>query len=363
MIDPPLASDEPYRLRALRRLNQLDSPIDERFERITRLAQRLLHAPIAAISLVDAERQWFKSIQGLDVAETSRMVSFCAHTILGKGLNVVPDARLDPRFSDNPLVTGDPHIVFYAGCPLELPGGSRIGSLCVIDRERHSVTQEDMETLHDLAVLAQGEFAGMLDESARREVRSEMSETKRQVNVDFLTKLWNREAIFSLLEVEIARACRAKTGIGALLVDVDDFKKINDGHGPAIGDEVLRQVAKRMLGSVRPTDGLGRYGGEEFLIVVGSCLQFSDAQHVAERLRQRIAESPIVTVHGSIPVTVSVGLAYCEASEGIIEDSLVGAAAEALYRAKNLGRNRMEATLMPTNVSIVAQGLRNRVIA
>src|SRR5262245_38724444 len=102
MIAPPLSPDEPLRLKSLRATKQLDTPLEERFERITRLARRLLQAPIAAISLVDADRQWFKSIQGGAICETDRTISFCGHTILQDEVMVIPDAREDERFSDNP---------------------------------------------------------------------------------------------------------------------------------------------------------------------------------------------------------------------------------------------------------------------
>src|SRR5437660_3237533 len=118
MIPPALPADEPERLAALQALNVLDTPPEERFDRITRVAGRLFGVPIALVSLVDASRQWFKSVQGLAERETAREVSFCGHAILGDDAFVVPDARSDPRFADNPLVTGPLQVRFYAGQPL-----------------------------------------------------------------------------------------------------------------------------------------------------------------------------------------------------------------------------------------------------
>src|SRR5882762_8461897 len=115
---------EARRQRALLALQLLDTPIEERFERITRAASRELRMPMAAISLVDRARQWFKSSRGIEACETGRDVSFCGHAILGAGAFVVPDARKDRRFADNPLVTGDPGIRFYAGHPVKAPDGS-----------------------------------------------------------------------------------------------------------------------------------------------------------------------------------------------------------------------------------------------
>jgi GAF domain-containing protein len=133
MIPPAVPLDEEERLRALRDLSILDSEPEERFDRLTRLAQDIFQAPIALVSLVDDTRQWFTSRQGLAATETSREVSFCGHSILGEGVFVVPDATLDPRFTNNPLVTGDPDIRFYAGVPLNSTDGRSLGTLCVID--------------------------------------------------------------------------------------------------------------------------------------------------------------------------------------------------------------------------------------
>ena len=124
MIEPSVPADEAARLATLRRHGLLDSGAEERFDRITRLAQHILGVPIALVSLIDADRQWFKSAQGLDAPETGRDVSFCGHAITGHQELTVRDARLDPRFHDNPLVVGDPRIRFYAGCPIAPQRGS-----------------------------------------------------------------------------------------------------------------------------------------------------------------------------------------------------------------------------------------------
>ncbi len=130
MQTPDIPDYEPERLAALQRLNLLDTESESRFDRITRLAQRLFQVPIALVSLVDSDRQWFKSKQGLDACETGRDISFCGHAILGSGIFEIPDATQDTRFADNPLVTGAPDIRFYAGAPLQSADGFNIGTLC-----------------------------------------------------------------------------------------------------------------------------------------------------------------------------------------------------------------------------------------
>ena len=132
MTPAPIPVNENSRLTALRELLILDTPPEERFDRITAFAQTEFEVPTVLISLVDGERQWFKSKLGMDCSETPRSVSFCGHAILGNDVMVVADARSDPRFSDNPLVINDPFIRFYAGAPLVLPGGHVLGTLCLI---------------------------------------------------------------------------------------------------------------------------------------------------------------------------------------------------------------------------------------
>lgn len=153
-----LPPDESRRLTSLHRLALLDTPPEERFDRIARVAAGLFDAPIALVTLVDANRQWFKSCFGLPVRETDRGVSFCAHAILGSETLVIPDARTDDRFADNPLVTGEPHIRFYAGHPLHAADGSAVGTLCVIDRRPRTVTAGHLDRLRDLACWAEEEL-------------------------------------------------------------------------------------------------------------------------------------------------------------------------------------------------------------
>ena len=145
-----IPADEPERLAALRTLAVLDTPPEDRFDRLTRLAAIIFECPIALVSLVDSERQWFKSCVGLAANETPRDVSFCGHAIHRDEALVVRNALADPRFADNPLVTHAPAIRFYAGQPLRSPGGHRIGTLCVIDREPRVPTAAQLAALADV---------------------------------------------------------------------------------------------------------------------------------------------------------------------------------------------------------------------
>lgn len=155
---PPLPANEPQRLAALQALGILDTPPEERFDRLTRIAAHVLDAPIALISLVDAERVWFKSRYGLELTESSREVSFCSHAVLSDAPLIVPDATIDPRFADNPQVTGPANIKFYMGIPISAPDGSAIGSFCIIDHKPRQPSEKELRILEDLAVLVKDEL-------------------------------------------------------------------------------------------------------------------------------------------------------------------------------------------------------------
>ena len=151
------SQNEEQRLASLHGLSILDTPPEERFDRITRLAASIFNTPMASITLVDRDRQWFKSSYGLDAVESSRETSFCSHAVAAQDVLVVSDAFQDPRFSDNPLVTGSPRIRFYAGCPIFV-GPDCVGTVCVLDNRPRQIDDNSVSLLHDLAALAELEL-------------------------------------------------------------------------------------------------------------------------------------------------------------------------------------------------------------
>lgn len=165
MIAAPIPENEVARLETLRQYQVLDTDSEENFDELTGLAAYVCHTPTALISLVDANRQWFKARVGLQARATPRDISFCGHAIMGKTCLIIEDALADERFADNPLVTGEPFVRFYAGMPLMSPEGFAIGALCVIDRQPHTLDDQQINALQMLAnqVMSQLEL--------RREVR------------------------------------------------------------------------------------------------------------------------------------------------------------------------------------------------
>ncbi|SEM50708.1 DNA binding domain-containing protein, excisionase family [Luteibacter sp. UNCMF331Sha3.1] len=163
-----VAPSEAARLRAVGRTGLLDTDAEPTFDRITRLAAIMAGTPFSAISLLTATRQWFKSRQGIEACETSRDVAFCNQVVVTEQLVVVEDARDDPRFRDNPAVTGEPYVRFYAGCPLHAPDGLVVGTLCVFDRTPRRLDSTQLECLRALAEIAEDEIRLYMVERGRR---------------------------------------------------------------------------------------------------------------------------------------------------------------------------------------------------
>jgi GAF domain-containing protein len=165
MLAAPTPPNEAERIAALYSLLILDTPREERFDKIVEFAAMEFDVPIALISLLDSDRQWFKSFVGLTACETGRDVSFCGHAIMRAEIMEVRDAAQDPRFADNPLVTGPPHIRFYAGAPLLLPNGYALGTLCLIDTKPRQLDDVEMAILSTLRGLVMQELQSQREAS------------------------------------------------------------------------------------------------------------------------------------------------------------------------------------------------------
>jgi diguanylate cyclase (GGDEF)-like protein len=267
----PLPPKENERIAALNALEILDTDDEERFDRITRLAQRIFGTEVAAVSMVADDRQWFKSSEGADDRDTPREDSFCAHALLEPDETmVVSDAQLDDRFSDNPLVTGDPHIRFYAGHPIKAPGGQPIGALCVIDSHPRSGENVDTESLRDLAAMVEDEIASL-----------------SRAITDQLTGLSNRRGFDMLGERLFSVAERFDIPMAVIYADVDLLKPINDNCGHEAGDRLLIEVAELLLSELRESDVVARLGGDEFgALLTGAAA--ADAEQILERLNEAI---------------------------------------------------------------------------
>ncbi|WP_085686473.1 MULTISPECIES: sensor domain-containing diguanylate cyclase [unclassified Pseudomonas] len=315
MLVPGKPANEAVRIQALQDLKLLDTAPEERFDRLTRLAKRLFNVPIALVTLVDKERQWFKSCVGLDTTETPRSVSFCGHAILRDELMLVPDAREDDRFHDNPLVTGEPNIRFYAGYPLTVPNGNKMGTLCLIDTKPRDLDDEERALLRDLAGMAEQELMAV-----------------QMASMDELTLLSNRRGFKMLAQHALDACARLEKPATLLFFDLNDFKQINDLYGHAEGDSALKNFADVLRIAFRESDVVGRLGGDEFVaLLTGS--SHVETTRIMARLKE-ILEERNATLHRGYAIRFSVGQIEYDPRRHETVDKLLADADAAMYEHK-----------------------------
>lgn len=353
MLRPAKPDNEAERLAALRATRLLDSPPDQAFDDLVRLATTLAGTGRGAVTLVDADRQWFKARYGFDTEQTPRDESFCAHAILEpRRLMLVEDTLRDARFVDHPAVTGELGVRFYAGVPLLDGEGLPLGSLCVFDDRPGTLSGSQAEALRALArqaahLIELRRAARELDRHMRDRdwyeqqltqysglLEQQNADLAEQTRTDPLTGLPNRRAYAVALAAAIERAEREGLPLSVALLDLDHFKTINDVNGHAEGDRVLAEVAALLKSHFAGAGMAARYGGEEFAVLVPDAT-LEQARLQCEFLRQGIAVLPI-----GIVVSGSIGVAQYRRGE--TPGELIARADHALYRAKNAGRDRVE---------------------
>lgn len=265
MLEAPIPRNEAQRQQALDRLCVVDTPPEERYERIVRLAQRLLNTPIAIVSLIDHQRQWFKAINGLDVKETPRSISFCGHAIHNEHIFVVEDAARDPRFADNPLVVGAPHIRYYAGRPLRAADGAIVGTLCVIDVTPRQPSNDELTLLDDLAVLTERELNAAQTSAQAEALRSERARLRAIIDsaLDGLISVDNRGHIveFNPAAERIFGYARAEV-IGRDMADLIVPEAMRAAHTRGVSGYLAGKESK-IIGRRLVINAM-RKGGSEF---------------------------------------------------------------------------------------------------
>jgi diguanylate cyclase (GGDEF)-like protein len=360
---PPKPVDVPAlerrRQEALASLSIVDTQAEIAYDDIARLAQSLCETPIAMVSLVDHDRQWFKARVGTELTSIPRKISFCDHAIRDPSRVLqVSDASADTRFRDNPLVTGDPHLRFYAGAPIVTRDGDAVGAVCVVDHVARQLSERQLQGLQALSrqVTLLLELRTYLNRQAaeraerehdvRRLIDDRDDLQRRNADLahvalhDELTGLLNRAGLNRLRHKNAAMSKLDGGNYAIAVLDLDLFKRINDRNGHLAGDRALQAVARVIGNSIRTTDVAGRYGGEEFIIVFPHT-QLGGAFEVAERIRASVAACEL-----PFAITVSVGLAAGDPQRDTPEE-VFERADQALYRAKAGGRNRVLADDTP----------------
>ena len=371
---PPLPS-ETERLRALSEYGLDARRALPSLDPVVRIASRMFNMPVSAINMIGSDHVFFAASTGFEETDMRRDVSFCAHAVLQDDVMVVPDARLDNRFHDNPLVCGAASIRFYAGVPLNSPEGHPLGALCVIDKEPHTdFSEEDKDRLRELARMASDrlELRRVEVNAERARKISDLASVERQTHLaapragadpapmrhdedarkftgfDPLTGLANRGVFYRRVEEVLARPSPA----AILMLDLDGFKDINDTLGHAIGDAILRELAARLERTADPCDTVARLGSDEFAILQQDAGDLTQATELAQLTLARIAE-PFHIGGQELRLTASCGVAIAplHAHEAL---ELVGNADLALVKAKAVGRGR---------VSVFAPNLRLEAVA
>ncbi|HDY8180248.1 TPA: sensor domain-containing diguanylate cyclase [Vibrio vulnificus] len=315
MQTPKKPDNEPQRIADLHSLNILDTAAEERFDRVTRIARRLFDVPIALVSLVDEDRQWFKSCFGLNASETPRDISFCGHAILGADTLIVEDASQDARFADNPLVTGEPHIRFYAGVPLMFEHSSCLGTLCIIDTKPRTLNEEERLDLIDLAKMAERELAATYSAS-----------------IDDLTQISNRRGFMTLAKKSMAYCEVGDYPYSIAYLDLNGFKPINDQFGHQEGDLALKAFADTMKKSFRESDVFARLGGDEFVVFMSGASR-SVAQIAIQRFTEALQRYNQSANRG-YDLSFCAGIVSVEPDANISLDELLSQADKAMYQQK-----------------------------
>ncbi len=311
MEAPRIPVDEQARLSELQSYGLLDTEADPRFDDICELVRRLAGTEIGIISLVDANRQWFKSCVGapLGQQETPRRVSFCGHTILQREPLVINDARQDHRFADNPLVTGDPYVRFYAGFPLITANGFVVGSLCAISRNPHQLDEQQLDSLSRLAALTVHQLEYLRESTILSRTQQGLEAERLQSSTGRLAsleRLISRDQMVQMLELIFDMHLGSPFSL--MRCRFRDYERVNATLGGSIAEQFMDEAARRVLAAVPRSASVARFADAELVVLLPYEAAEADVQRVAERV---IAFASHVYRNGmqSLSMGVSIGLA------------------------------------------------------
>ena len=273
------------------------------------------------VNLVDSNRLWVKSSISLERGNSPRDISFSGHAILGDEVLVVPDAKQDPRFIDNPYVVNEPYLRFYAGWPLKYFDGSKMGTLCIIDTKPRQLNQVDLEAFKDLAELVQRELLAI-----------------ELATMDELTEIYNRRGFLTLARTSLKICNRHKIPASLVYFDINNFKSINDSSGHHEGDNALINFAKQMKHTFRDSNIYARLGGDEFVVLLTNT-SLDDAHELIERFRSSLNLSHNRQDCG-YNVSFSSGIVEVSPDESYSIEELLDRADTQMYKKSKQGESR-----------------------
>jgi diguanylate cyclase (GGDEF)-like protein len=332
-IDPHVS--EAARLEALDRFDVLDTPREEGFDAIVRLIRAVFHAPIGIVSVIDGHRQFYMACDGLAAGEAPRKETFCNVTIQSDQPLIIEDAAADPRFSDNPNVTGEPRLRFYAGVPLTTADGHNIGTVCVADLEPRVFGPEQVEMLQDLARLAMAQL-----------------NLRQHVDIDIGTGVLSRRAFMANGDTAVTLARRHDMELSCIAIELDTLPGPGDGAGKAPREEAVNAAAAVLRRNLRRTDIIGRIGATEFAIVLPNTGR-RGAQEVADKLRG-LMSAPTAFTDGALPGgAATIGAATLDTDMDDIDDLLAWAqAARAEARSDGIGSHHWRQPARPERAAL-----------
>ena len=327
MEPPRIPGDEEARLEELRSYCVLDTEANPKFDDISELTRFLAGTEIGIVSLVDSNRQWFKSCVGaaLGQQETPRDISFCGHTILQRDPLIIPDAREDPRFADNPLVVGEPFLRFYAGFPLITANGFVVGSLCAISRQPHQLNEDQINGIKRLAKLTVQQLEYLRESTLLATQKGGEVDQLRSISSERLSsldRLINRDQMVQMLDLMFDMELESEFTV--MRCRFQDYERVNSTLGGIVAEEYINEAARRVLASIPRSASVARFSDAELIVLLPFFVEPNEVRKVAERILA-FANNIYRSGKHSLSMALSIGIATnhqnYDSSEAILADT------------------------------------------
>lgn len=338
MLAPNLPDNFSHHTPVIFSEDPFGGPLREKFDRIMKLARNLFEVPIAAVSFLDKEFKLFKSFLGQDIIETTCEESFCQYVLDIDDVFCVPEASKDSRFKQNQYVVGDPFVKFYAGYSITL-NHLKVGTFYIVDNKPRHFNPEQLSWIKDMAALLETEIQKYHMTTDKGKLTSDLDKARLASMVDPLTGLWNRQGMFNILKYRMEEYLSKGSPFAIAVLDLDDFKQINDTYGHETGDNTLKAISEALMKNCRETDAISRWGGEEFLLLINE----SNPKYVQEIVNR--VQLSIETIDAipdmTRPPRATIGVTTIKPGSKPTIENLINLADQALYKGKRTGKNQI----------------------